>query len=230
MKQFKKTIIKTFPRTIPIMAGYLFLGIAFGILAAEYGFGIPVVFAMSAFVYAGSAQFLGLALMAAHASLPQIFFLVLVLNFRHFFYGLSMLSRYKGKGLVKEYLVFALSDETYALLAGSVVPEGIEDKDFYLAVTLLDQIYWIAGSIIGAALGNAMSIDLTGIDFAMTALFAVLFVEQWKNNNCHIPAVTGFIVSVLALVLLGVNTYLIPALVGICLLMLIFRERIEAFK
>ncbi len=223
----KKAIIKAFPRTLPVMAGYIFLGIAFGILAVEYGFGMPVVFAMSAFVYAGSAQFLGVALMAANTPLPQVFFLVLVLNFRHFFYGLSMLSRYKGKGAIKQYLIFALSDETYALLAGSQAPGGVEDRDYYLAVTALDQIYWIAGSIIGAAIGGALPIDLTGIDFAMTALFAVLFVEQWKNTRCHIPAVTGFIVSVLALILLGANSYLIPALVGICFLVLVLREKIE---
>lgn len=220
-------IKKSFTRTLPVMAGYIFLGIAFGILADSYGFSPLTALAMSIFVYAGSAQFLGVALMAAHTALPQVFFLVFVLNFRHFFYGLSMLSRYKGKGAVKNHLIFALSDETYALLAGSMVPEGVEDKDYYLAVTLMDHIWWCLGTVLGSLLGNALPIDLTGIDFAMTALFAVLFVEQWKSFGNHIPAITGFIVSVLALVILGQDSYLIPALVGICLILLLVREKIE---
>ncbi len=222
-----KIIKKSFPRTLPVMAGYIFLGIAFGILADSYGFSPVTALAMSIFVYAGSAQFLGVALMAAHTALPQVFFLVFVLNFRHFFYGLSMLTRYRGKGAVKNYLIFALSDETYALLAGSMVPEGVTDKDYYLAVTLMDQLWWCIGTVLGSIIGNAIPLDLTGIDFAMTALFAVLFVEQWKSFGNHIPAITGFVISVLSLVLLGQDSYLIPALIGICLILLLFREKIE---
>jgi len=223
----KRAIRVAFPKTVPVMAGYLFLGIAFGILLQSNGYGVLWAFAMSTFIFAGSAQFLGVALLAQHASFLHTAVLVFILNFRHFFYGLSMISKYRGVGGIKAYLLFGLTDETYAILAGGTVPEGVNEKDYYLAVTLMDQIYWVTGSVLGAALGDFLKIDLTGIDFAMTALFAILVVEQWKAQKSHIPAFIGFLISLVALLILGPDNYLIPALIIISVLLLIIKEKID---
>lgn len=177
-----KCIIKlVFPQTIPVMVGYLSLGIAFGLLLQSIGYGPVWAFLMSLFIYAGSAQFLAVELLTAGASVTHIALLTFLLNFRHLFYGLSMLEKYRGTGIRKIYLIFGLTDETYALLTGCKTPEGLSDKNFYLAVTLMNQLYWIAGCVIGSVAGSLITFDLTGIDFAMTALFTVMAVEQWKQ-------------------------------------------------
>lgn len=179
------------PRTLPVLAGYLVLGVAFGLLLNSIGLGVFWAAAMSILVYAGSAQFLAVSLIGASASLPQVALLTFLLNFRHFFYGLSMVSRYQGVGKRKLYLAFALSDETYAILAGALPPAQVDPADYYFAVSLLDQCYWVAGSLIGATVGQLITFDTTGVDFAMTALFVVLAVEQWKSARRHAPALFG---------------------------------------
>ena len=221
----KKAFKAALPRTIPVMAGYIFLGIAFGLLMSNSGYGILWALAMSVFIYAGTAQFLGVSLLAAGASLPSVALLTFILNFRHFFYGLSMLSKYKDTGKVKPYLIFGLTDETYAILAGGLVPQDVDETKYYFAVTLLDQIYWVLGSVLGNAFGAIITIDLTGIDFAMTALFAILVVENWKAHSRHLPAMVGFLISIVCLIIFGVNNYLIPALVGITLVLLFWGDR-----
>lgn len=179
------------PRTLPVLAGYLVLGVAFGLLLNSIGLGVFWAAAMSILVYAGSAQFLAVSLIGASASLPQVALLTFLLNFRHFFYGLSMVSRYQGVGKRKLYLAFALSDETYAILAGALPPAQVDPADYYFAVSLLDQCYWVAGSLIGATVGQLITFDTTGVDFAMTALFVVLAVEQWKSARRHAPRCSG---------------------------------------
>ena len=171
------------------------------------GLGVFWAAAMRILVYAGSAQFLAVSLIGASASLPQVALLTFLLNFRHFFYGLSMVSRYQGVGKRKLYLAFALSDETYAILAGALPPAQVDPADYYFAVSLLDQCYWVAGSLIGATVGQLITFDTTGVDFAMTALFVVLAVEQWKSAR---PDPTT-----------------LPALPAIVALQLLFRRRLE---
>ena len=179
------------PRTLPVLAGYLVLGVAFGLLLNSIGLGVFWAAAMSILVYAGSAQFLAVSLIGASASLPQVALLTFLLNFRHFFYGLSMVSRYQGVGKRKLYLALALSDETYAILAGALPPAQVDPADYYFAVSLLDQCYWVAGSLIGTTVGQLITFDTTGVDFAMTALFVVLAVEQWKSARRHAPRCSG---------------------------------------
>ena len=209
-----KGIIKqVFPQTIPVMAGYISLGIAFGLLLQSIGYGSIWAFLMSLFIYAGSAQFLAVELLSAGATLTHVALLTFLLNFRHLFYGLSMLEKYRGTGIRKIYLIFGLTDETYALLTGYKTPEGLSDKNYYFAVTLMNQMYWILGCVIGSAAGSIIPFDTTGIDFAMTALFAVLVVEQWKTNKNHIPAISGFLITIAALYVFGADSFLIPALI-----------------
>ena len=209
----KRIIKKVFPQTIPVMAGYISLGIAFGLLLQSIGYGPVWAFLMSLFIYAGSAQFLAVELLAAGATLTHIALLTFLLNFRHLFYGLSMIEKYRGTGIGKIYLIFGLTDETYALLTGYKTPEGLSDKSYFFAVTLMNHLYWIWGSVIGSVAGSIIPFDLTGIDFAMTALFAVLVVEQWKTNKNHIPAISGFVITVAALYIFGADNFLIPALI-----------------
>ena len=153
--------------------------------------------------------------------------LTFLLNFRHFFYGLSMVSRYQGVGKRKLYLAFALSDETYAILAGALPPAQVDPADYYFAVSLLDQCYWVAGSLIGATVGQLITFDTTGVDFAMTALFVVLAVEQWKSARRHAPALFGGCCGVVCLLIFGPDLFLIPALAAIVALLLLFRRRLE---
>lgn len=216
-----------FPKTIPVMAGYIFLGFAFGLLMNDAGFGILWTLSSSLFIYSGTAQFLSVSLLANHASILQAALLTFVLSFRHFFYGLSLIPRYKDAGILKPLLIHTTSDETYAVLVGTEVPSEVEPCLYYFAVCILDQFYWVLGSVLGNTIGGVITIDLTGIDFAMTALFAVLVVEQWKNQKSHIPAISGFLISILAIRILGADNFIIPTLLAVSALLLILKERIE---
>lgn len=226
----KRIIKQVFPQTIPVMAGYISLGIAFGLLLHSIGYGPIWAFLMSVFIYAGSAQFLAVELLVAGATLTQVALLTFLLNFRHLFYGLSMLNKYRGTGKRKIYLIFGLTDEIYALLTGYKTPEGLSDKNFYLAVTLMNQLYWIFGCVLGSVAGSIIPFDLTGIDFAMTALFAVLVVEQWKTQKNHIPAIAGFVITVVSLYIFGGDSFLIPALIVMSVVLLCMKNNLNQEK
>lgn len=214
-------------RTLPVLAGYLALGTAFGLLLNGIGLGVFWAAAMSILVYAGSAQFLAVSLIAGSTSLPQVALLTFLLNFRHFFYGLSMVGRYQGMGRRKGYLIFSLTDETYALLAGGLPPARVDPADYYFTVSLLDHCYWVAGSVLGATVGELITFDTTGVDFAMTALFVVLAVEQWKQAKRHAPALCGGCCGIVCLLIFGPDLFLIPALAAIVAAMLVLRRRLE---
>ena len=224
MKQILK---KVFPQTVPVMAGYISLGIAFGLLLQMIGYGPVWALLMSLFIYAGSAQFLAVELLAAGATLTQVALLTLLLNFRHLFYGLSMIEKYRGTGIRKLYLIFGLTDETYALLTGYKTPDGLSNKNYYLAVTLMNQIYWVVGCVLGSAAGSIIPFDTTGIDFAMTALFAVLVIEQWKTHKNHIPAMLGFVITIAALYIFGADSFLIPALIVMSVVLLCMQNTLK---
>lgn len=222
----KDAFKKAFPRTLPVMAGFLSLGIAFGILMDEIGYGGLWAPFMSLVVLGGSAQFLCVELLLEDAPLTEIALLVFLLNFRHFFYGLTMLPTYR-KVKRKPYLIFALTDESYALLSTGEIPEGVDRDDYYFASSLLMHMYWVAGGLLGSIAGALITFDMTGIDFALTALFAVLVVEQWKSHSQHFPAILGFGVSILALRIFGTDNFIIPTLVIICAVLLVCRRRLE---
>ena len=220
-----RALKRSFPCTVPVMAGYLSLGIAFGLLMQRSGFGPGWTLLSSLFVFAGSAQFLGVGLLASGASLWQTALLTFVLNFRHLFYGLSMVTKYSGLGACRPYLMFGLTDETYAILSATPAPEGVSEKDFCLSVTLLDHLYWVTGSVLGATVGELITVNTEGLDFAMTALFVVLFVEQWKAHADHRAQLIGLAVILLSLRLFGPDGFLIPGLVVISALLLLMARR-----
>lgn len=227
-KALSSAFAAAFPATLPVMLGFIPLGIAFGLLMDAAGYNVFWSFFMSLFVYAGSAQFLGVELLASVASLGQVAVMTLILNFRHMVYGLSMLEKYRGMGKRKLYMIFSLPDETYALLSSGQVPEDIEPHDYYFAVAVLNHIYWVTGSVIGGLLGAALSINTQGADFAMTALFVVIAVGQWEEAKSHLPALLGAGAAVLALVLFGPDRFLIPTLAVIVLALLALGKRLNS--
>ncbi|MCI8423002.1 MAG: branched-chain amino acid ABC transporter permease [Lawsonibacter sp.] len=226
----RRTLAAAFPLTVPVLMGYLAIGMAFGLMLQSAGYGVGWAFLMSLTIYAGSGQYLGVSLLAAGASLTQTAFLTLMINFRHLVYGLSMLEKFRGMGARKLYMIFSLTDETYALLSSAKAPEGVEEHDFYFAVAMLDQSYWILGSVLGAVLGAALGFDTTGVDFAMTALFLVIAVGQWRAAGSHLPALLGGGATLASLLLVGAEDMLLPALGIIVLALTLLRPRLEEKK
>ena len=220
----KKALKTVFLDTVPVMTGYLFLGISFGILLQEAGYGLPWAFSMALFMYAGSAQFLSVSLLANHASILSSAIAVFLLNARHIFYGISLFDAYKDTGKKKPYLIFALTDETYSLVTQNQPPEGMKRHTYCFLVTLFDHIYWVAGCVIGSVAGNFIPISFEGIEFVLTALFVTLFTEQWLSNKNHFPAVVGVVSTVLCLVIFGKDIFLIPSMVLIAVLLTTTRK------
>ncbi len=223
----RKALWAAVPYTVPVMLGYLFLGAAFGVLTAENGFSVLWAFLMSTFIYAGSMQFAAISLMTSAFSPVSAFLLTLMVNARHLFYGLSMLKPFERMGKRKPYMIFSLTDETYSLLCGVSAPEGIDPDWFLFFISLLDQLYWIIGSCIGAAAGSFLAFDSTGIDFAMTALFLVIFVEQWEKANSRIPALLGLGITLVSLIVVGSDRFLLFSMAGILAALLLFRKEIS---
>lgn len=203
-----------FPHTVPVLMGYLSIGVVFGWMLSSVGYRPLWSLLMSLSIYAGSGQYLGVDLLAKASPLADAAFLTLVINFRHLVYGLSMLDKFRGMGVRKLYMIFSLTDETYALLAGVQPPEGVDRKDFYFAIALLDHSYWVLGSLLGAVAGTLIQINTEGIDFAMTALFLVIAVEQWRGADSHFPALLGAGGTLLSLLVMGPEggRFLIPSL------------------
>lgn len=223
----KDTVKKAFTATIPVMTGYLVLAIGFGILLKTKGYGVGWSIAMSGFIYAGSMQYLTIDLLCGGAGLLTTGVTTLMVNARHLFYGISMVERYQNTGKKKPYLIFALTDETYSLVCSEESVKGIkEPKEYYFLVSLFNQSYWVLGSIIGSLLGNIIPFNVEGIDFALTALFVTIFVEQWLTAKNHIPALIGVISSVICLVIFGADSFLIPAMIVIVALLILQKEHL----
>lgn len=223
----RKALAAAFPVTIPVLMGYLAIGIAFGFMLQAVGYNFIWAFFMSLSIYAGSGQYLGVSLLSTGAALGTVALMTLIINFRHLVYGLSMLEKFRGMGLRKLYMIFSLTDETYALLSSAQAPVGVNPRNFYFAIAVLDQSYWILGSVIGAVAGAVIPIDTTGIDFAMTALFVVIAVEQWETYRSHLPALLGAGATLVSLLLVGAENMLLPALAIIVAALLLLRVRLE---
>ena len=201
-----------FKDTLPVMTGYVFLGFGFGILLQQNGYGVLWSLAMSLFIYAGSMQYMAISLLSGGAGLLTGSLTTLVVNARHLFYGISMVDAYKGAGKKKPYLIFALTDETYSLVSRNQVPEGISRHKYCFLVSLLNQSYWVTGSVLGSLAGSLLPINYEGIEFVLTALFVTIFVEQWISTRNHFPAIVGVAASVLCLIVFGKDIFLIPSM------------------
>lgn len=223
----QKTVRYAFLATLPVMAGYLVLGMGFGILLHEKGYSFLWAVLMSVFIYAGSMQYVGVDLLSGGASLLSAALMTLMVNARHLFYGISMVDKYRDTGKAKPYLIFALTDETYSLVCDPELPDGVNRKAYYFLVSFMDQCYWVFGSFLGGLLGSALPFSAEGIDFSMTALFVVIVVEQWEKSREHLPALLGFAVSMVCLLSFGPSNFLIPAMLGICIGLFLLKKTIE---
>lgn len=212
--QTKADIKKAFRAGLPVLTGYIVLGVGFGILLRTKGYGVWWALAMSTLIYAGSMQYLAVDLLAGGASLLTAALTALTVNARHLFYGISMLDRYKGAGAKKPYLIFSLTDETYSLVCSDDA-NGEPQHGYYFWVSLFNQIYWVTGCVLGSLLGSVIGFNVQGIDFALTALFVTVFVEQWLTSRSHAAAVIGVVCSVACLLIFGSGNFLIPAMLAI---------------
>lgn len=223
----KACIQYAFKQSVPVMLGYLFLGIAFGLMLQNAGYHFLWAFIISACVYAGSMQFVMVTLLSGGASLVYTAVMTLFINGRHIFYGFSFIERYRSMGKAYPYMVFSLTDETYSLLCRTKIPSELDEKKVTFWISFLDQCYWVIGSVIGGLAGQFIRFDSTGIDFSMTALFVAIVVEQWQDSKNHIPAVAGFAASVLFLLVLGADRFILPSLTLSVILLLIMKGRME---
>lgn len=210
-----KALRAAFPRTLPVMTGYLFLGIAFGVLLREAGFGPLWALLMSGLIYAGSMQFVAVGLLGSPFAPLTAGLVAFTVNARHLFYGLSMLGRFAKRGGLKPYLIFGLTDETYSLLCAGDAPEGVDKGWYDFFLTALDHLYWVSGSLLGSVMGAALPFDSTGIDFAMTALFLVIFVEQWESAKSRLPALLGVGASAVCVAVFGPEGFIPFAMAAI---------------
>ncbi len=227
MTQYKKAFRRAFPYTIPVLTGYLFIGIAFGVMYAEKGYSFLWAILMSVLVFAGSGQYLAVNFFVPGISFVQAIFLTFMVNVRHVFYGISLVERFNRFGKSRWYMIFGLTDETYSLLCTTNVPEDVDEEKFLFAITLLDHFYWILGSAIGAIAGTILPINSEGIDFAMTALFIVIFIEQWIQKKNRIPAVIGVVTAWISLLIFGADGFVLPAMLLILLILFVGKKRID---
>lgn len=220
-------IQKAFIKSVPILAGYVVLGIGFGILLRNAGYGLPWSLAMGLFIYAGSLQYVGVSLLASGASFLTGLLTSIMVNARHLFYSISMISRYRDAGRYKPYLIYGLTDEVYTVLVDGEVPEGADPHAFRFFVTLFCHSYWVCGCVLGSVLGAVLPFGTEGIEFSMTALFIAACTEQWLSTKDHIPALTGLLGTLVCLVLFGPSSFLIPSMLLITAVMTVLRPRLD---
>lgn len=213
-----KALKAAFPHTLPVLAGFLFLGVAYGILMKSIGYGAGWTFLMSFLVFAGSMQYVGITLLTAAFNPLYALFITLMVNARHIFYGISMLEKFKNTGGFKPYLIFAMCDESFSILCSAKPEKDVDRNWFMFFIAFLNRWYWIAGSVLGAFLGKYIKFSTKGLDFALTALFVVIFINQWQEQKNHLPAVVGVLSSAVCLLIFGPDKFIIPSMLLILII------------
>ena len=222
----KKAFQAAFPYTLPICVGFLFLGMSYGFMMRSKGFSFLYPLFMSMFIFEGSMEFVTVNLLLSAFHPLSAFFLALMVNARHLFYGISMLGKYKNVGWKKFYLIYGMCDETFSVNCTAKIPEDVDEGWFMFFVTLLNQIYWVGGATLGALLGYVIHFDTTGIEFVMTALFVVMFLNQWEEKGAdHKAALTGVGASLLCLLVFGGQNFILPAMALIIVCFLLAEKR-----
>lgn len=222
-----KALKCAFPHTIPIMTGFLFLGMSYGIYMHVSGFSFwyPMLMAMT--IFAGSVEFVCVNFLLGAFNPLQAFIVTLILNARHIFYGISMLDRFKGMGWKKIYLIFGMCDETFSVNYTADIPKDVDSGWFMFFVTLLNQIYWVLGATLGGLFGSLITFNTEGLDFVMTAMFVVIFLEQYLKDKNHLSSYIGLGVSLLMLIFFGAEHFMIPAISGILVCLSVARKSME---
>lgn len=223
----RKALKAAFPHTIPVMTGYLVLGISYGVLITSFGFPFWMPMVTSLTIFAGSMEFVLVNLLLSGFDLLQAFLMTLMINARHLFYGISMLDRYRGLGWKKFYMIFGLTDESFSVNCVTDPPEGVNRSWFMFFVTLLDHSYWFTGCTLGGIFGSLVHFNTEGLDFAMTALFVVIFLEQWKKDKSHLSAILGLTLPIACLLIFGADSFMIPAMLAILAGLTLVRKPME---
>ena len=223
---FKGSVAAAFPHTVPVLTGFLVLGIAYGMLMQSKGYGAPWALLMSGVAYCGSMQFAAISLLTSAFDPLGAFVMSLLVNARHLFYGVSLLEKYRRIGSAKPVLIYLLCDETFSIISSVEPPEGVRPGNFYLAISVLDYLYWVGGTLLGSLAGQFIRFDTTGLDFALTGLFVVLFIEQVSNPKNRASGVVGLGCSVAALALFGADRLVIPAMILVLAALLIGRKKL----
>ncbi|MCM1087750.1 MAG: AzlC family ABC transporter permease [Muribaculaceae bacterium] len=226
-KTWQKALKTAFPYTIPIFAGFWFLGIAYGIYMNVSGFSFVYPMLMGLTIFGGSLEFIAVSMLLSTFAPLQTFIMTLMIQARHLFYGISMLDKFKGMGWKKFYLIFGMCDETFSINFTADIPEDVDKGWFYFFVTLLNHFYWVSGATLGGLLGNLIQFNTEGLDFVMTAMFVVIFLEQWLKEKHHASAYIGLVSSFICLLLFGADSFLIPTMICILILLSVFRKPIE---
>lgn len=224
--EVKRAFLAAFPDTIPVLCGFLALGAAYGILMETKGYSVLWSVLMSIIAFCGSMQFVAITLLTIVFNPIQAFILSLMVNARHLFYGVSMLDKYKGLGKIRYFLIFGLCDETFSLTSSLEVPQNINRKYYYFAITLFNYFYWILGTFIGGVLGSLITFNTKGLDFALTALFVVLFLEQWKKKENRLPAMIGLTATIIGKLIFGAGNLVIPAMILILIILMMGRQKL----
>ena len=223
----KKAFRAAFPHTIPIFAGFWFLGMTYGIYMNVSGFSFWYPMLMSLFIFAGSMEFVAVNLLLGAFDPLQALAMTLMINARHLFYGISMLDRYRGQGWKKIYLIFGMCDESFSINYTAEIPEDVDSGWFMLFVTLLNHFYWFFGATLGGVFGSFIHFNTEGLDFVMTAMFVVIFLEQWMKEKKHIRAVVGILLSLLCLTAFGADNFVIPAMLAIFVSLTLLQGRLK---
>ncbi len=222
-----KAFKTAFPYTIPIFAGFWFLGLTYGIYMNVSGFSFVYPMVMSLTVFGGSLEFLAVSMLLSKFAPMQTFIMVLMVQARHLFYGIAMLERFKGMGLKRFYLIFGMCDETFSINYAAKIPEDVDRGWFMFFVTLLNHFYWFSGATLGGIVGSFLTFNTEGLDFVMTAMFVVIFLEQWMKEKRHDTAYIGLAASFVCLMLFGADSFLVPSMVCIVVGLTFMRKRIE---
>lgn len=225
--QWKTALRAAFPYTIPIFAGFWFLGLTYGIYMNASGFSFWYPMLMSLTIFAGSVEFIAVGLLLRAFAPLQALFLTLMVNARHLFYGISMLDTYKGTGWKKIYLIFGMCDESFSINYTATIPPDIDRGWFMFWVTLLNHFYWFSGATLGGIFGSLLHFNTEGLDFVMTAMFVVIFMEQWLKEKKHTSALLGLGLSLLCLIVFGADNFILPAMVAILIALTALRTPLE---
>ena len=226
----KKAFLCAFPYTIPIFAGFWFLGMTYGIYMNVSGFSFWYPLLMSMTVFAGSVEFVAVSMLLGSFNPIQALVMTVMINARHLFYGISMLDRFRGVGRKKIYLIFGMCDETFSINYMAKIPEDVDKGWFMFFVTLLNHIYWVSGAALGGIFGSFIQFDTEGLEFVMTAMFVVIFLEQWLKEKSHTSSLAGLGISLLCLVIFGSENFIIPAMLMILAALTLLRPRLEERK
>lgn len=222
-----KALKAAFPQTIPIFTGFCFLGLAYGIYMNASGFSFVYPMFMSLLIFGGSLEFVAVEMLLSPFAPLSVIVMTLLIQARHLFYGISMLDKYKGMGWKKFYLIFGMCDESFSINCSADIPEDVDKGWFMFFVTLLNQFYWVASATIGGLIGSLLKINTDGISFVMTAMFVVIFLDQWLKEDSHISSFIGIVVSAICLICFGADSFMLPTMACILLLLTVFRKNIE---